>query len=201
VSGLSIYLKSGRRVALKPVPLVSLGFVIGGPPGAILAKMCTDRELRWLFVAYLLLLAVVATAKKSKENQSIAQSESIPQGSFVPLLAIGIIAGVSSGLLGIGGGLAITALSVVFLHRGQHGAQALSLAITTLPLTLPAAWVYIREGWHLPWAIVFCLLAELIVGTRVGALFANKLSERNLRIAFAVQLIGPAIYMGAIANR
>ena len=161
--------------------------------------MCTDRELRWVFVAYLLLLAVITTVKKPKEEPALDESEHIPQGSFVPLLAIGMVAGVASGLLGIGGGLAITALSVVLLHRRQHEAQVLSLAVTTLPLTLPAVWVYIRQGWHLPWAIVFCLLAGQIFGTRVGALFANKLSERNLKIAFAALLIGLAIYMGAIA--
>jgi len=201
LSGLSIYLKSGRRVAFRPVLLVSLGFVIGGPLGAVFARMCSDHELRWMFVGYLSLLAVLAVGKKSKAKPLIAHEEQFKQSPFLALLAIGIIAGVTSGLLGIGGGLAITALSVVLLHKEQHEAQALSLAITTLPLTLPAAWVYVRQGWHLPWAVIVCLLAGLILGTRVGAVFANRLSERKLKIAFAALLIGLAIYMGAIANR
>jgi uncharacterized protein len=201
LSGLSIYLKSGRHVAVKPVLFVSLGFIVGGPLGAVVARMCSDRELRWMFVGYLLLLAVLAILKQSKVEKSIVPRTALPQNSFFAWIAIGIIAGVTSGLLGIGGGLAITALAVVLLHKEQHEAQALSLAITTLPLTLPAAWVYIHQGWRLPWVVIVCLLAGLIVGTRIGALFANRLSEQNLKIAFATLLIGLAIYMGAIANR
>jgi uncharacterized membrane protein YfcA len=201
LSGLAVYLNRGHRVASRPVLFISLGFVMGGPLGAVLAKMCSARELRWLFVGYLLLLAALAMLKQSKAGTSIVQNEGFPQGSFVALIAIGIIAGVSSGLLGIGGGLAITALAVVLLRVEQHQAQALGLAITTLPLTLPAAWVYVRQGWRLPWAVIAGLLAGLIAGTRIGALFANRLAERNLKIAFATLLIGLAIYMGATASR
>jgi uncharacterized protein len=201
LSGLSIYWNRGHQVALRPVLFISLGFVVGGPLGAVLAKMCCARELQWLFVGYLLLLAVLAMLKRSKAEKSTLQNEGQPQGSFVALIAIGIIAGLSSGLLGIGGGLAITALTVALLHVEQHQAQALGLAITTLPLTLPAAWVYIRQGWRLPWAVTAGLLAGLIAGTRIGALFANRLPERNLKFAFATLLVGLAIYMGATANR
>jgi uncharacterized protein len=193
LSGLSIYLKGGRSVALRPVVLVSLGFVLGGPGGAVLARMCTDRELKWMFVGYLSLLAVLATGRKSTVKEPARRSPRFA------LPAIGFIAGVTSGLLGIGGGLAITTLTVVLLHKEQHEAQALSLAITILPLTLPAAWVYIRAGWDLPWEVILCLLGGLVVGTRAGALFANRLSERKLKICFATLLIGLAIYMGATA--
>ena len=201
LSALSIYSKGGRRVTLRAVALVSTGFVIGGPLGAISARLCTDRELRWMFVGYLLLLALLAIMKKSKAVPSIEQIDEPSQRSSLLLVGIGMIAGFTSGLLGIGGGLAITALAVVFLHQKQHQAQALSLAITTLPLTLPAAWFYIRQGWHLPWTIIACLVAGLIVGTRIGGLFANRLSERNLKIAFTTLLLGLSAYMAATAGR
>ncbi len=62
------------------------------------------------------------------------------------LVAVGIIAGLSSGMLGIGGGLAVTALSTTMLGLGQHRAQAMSLILALLPLTVPAAGIYLARG-------------------------------------------------------
>jgi Sulfite exporter TauE/SafE len=78
LSGLSIYWNRGHQVALRPVLFISLGFVVGGPLGAVLAKMCCARELQWLFVGYLLLLAVLAMLKRSKAEKSTLQNECRP---------------------------------------------------------------------------------------------------------------------------
>jgi len=86
-----------------------------------------------MFVGYLFILAVLATLKQQKTANTPLEIKHFQRGSLVALIGIGIIAGFSSGLLGIGGGLAITALSVALL------------AVTALPLTLPAAWVYIDQ--------------------------------------------------------
>jgi uncharacterized protein len=199
LSGLSVYSGKGRQVAVSQVLIVATGFIIGGPIGAMLARLCTDRQLRWMFVCYLLLLVVLATVKKSKVRDSVVQTRHAERHSLIALVVIGMIAGTSSGLLGIGGGLAITALSVVVLRKKQHEAQALSLAITMLPLTLPAAWVYMRQGWHLPWLVIVGLVVGLAGGNWVGAGFANRLSEHKLRIAFAAILLAMAGYMVVIA--
>jgi uncharacterized protein len=105
----------------------------------------------------------------------------------------------SSGLLGIGGGLAITALSVLFLRMSQHQAQALSLMMTALPLTLPAAWVYVRHGSHLPWWAIAGMLTGLIAGSKLGSIVANRLPERNLRFVFIALILALAIYMAVTA--
>jgi uncharacterized protein len=201
LSGLAAYSRKGRRVAFVPLLLVSGGFVLGGPIGAVAAKMCSDGELRWMFVGYLLILAALAALKRSNGANAASKVEQVHRRSFGFLIGIGMIAGISSGLLGIGGGLAITALSVALLHKNQHEAQALSLTITALPLTLPAAWVYIYQGWHLPWLVIGCLVAGLALGTWIGAMFANRLTQRTLKVAFALLLIAMAAYMAVIAIR
>jgi uncharacterized protein len=198
LSGLSVYSGKGRRVKVSQVLVIAAGFVAGGPIGAILARLCTDRLLRWMFVCYLLLLAVLATAKKSNPGNSASHLE---RNSLIVLFVIGVVAGVSSGLLGIGGGLAITALSVVLLRKEQHEAQALSLAITMLPLTLPAAWVYMRQGWHLPWQVIISLVVGLAIGNWLGAGYANRLPEHKLKAAFAALLLAMAGYMAVIASK
>jgi uncharacterized membrane protein YfcA len=201
VSGLIAYSRKGHRVAVIPIVLVSIGFVIGGPIGAVIAKLCSERELRWMFVGYLLILTVPSALKGSHSNSSASGSESPPPHSFIALIGIGIIAGISSGLLGIGGGLAITALCLALLHKNQHEAQALSLAITAMPLTLPAAWVYVHHGWHASWQVIGYLVAGLAIGGWIGAMFANRLKERQLKAAFTSLLIAMAIYMTVRAIR
>jgi len=111
------------------------------------------------------------------------------------LVAVGIVAGLSSGMLGIGGGLAVTALSTTMLGLGQHRAQAMSLILALLPLTIPAAGIYLARGWGLPWWSIAGVVMGLWIATAVGARFANSLPERVLRPIFIVLILAMAAYM------
>ena len=114
---------------------------------------------------------------------------------WAALVAIGIVAGLSSGMLGIGGGLAVTALSTTLLHLGQHRAQAMSLILTLLPLTIPAAAIYLAQGWAIPWWSISGVVGGLWIATAIGARLANRLPERALRPTFVVMILGMAAYM------
>ena len=75
---------------------------------------------------------VTAVAIQGDGGADIA--EDVPL-HWASLAAIGAVAGWSSGFLGIGGGLAITALMTGLMKISQHRAQAMSLAVTALPVT------------------------------------------------------------------
>ena len=114
------------------------------------------------------------------------------------MAAIGGIAGWSSGFLGIGGGLAITALMTGLLKVSQHRSQAISLAVTALPVTLPAALFYVQQGTALPWATIAALIIGLWVGTGLGvdrARLANLVSPDKLRVALVIVIAGMAAFM------
>ena len=110
------------------------------------------------------------------------------------LLGVGIVSGLSSGLLGIGGGLAITAILAAGMKVPQHVAQALALAVTTLPLTLPAAWVY-AEQTSLPWWVIAGIVIGLWLGTAAGARLATLMSERALRGLMPLCIFAMAAFM------
>jgi uncharacterized membrane protein YfcA len=74
--------------------------------------------------------------------------------------------------MGIGGGLAIVVGLAGPLHVGQHRAQAANLAVSTLPLTAPAAITYLYQGWSIPWSLMLCIVIGLIGGNDVGARLA-----------------------------
>ncbi|HXN17616.1 MAG TPA: sulfite exporter TauE/SafE family protein [Candidatus Binatus sp.] len=199
----SLEYQATRQVAtelhLKWVAVLACGFVIGGPLGAAFAARFTDHQLRWMFVSYLFLLTFLSAIRKTKSSVAPCERATFQNVNWPGLAIIGAISGMSSGLLGIGGGLAITALSVLFLRMSQHQAQALSLMMTALPLTLPAAWVYVRHGSHLPWWAIAGMLTGLIAGSKLGSIVANRLPERNLRFVFIALILALAIYMAVTA--
>jgi len=194
VSGVLEYRRRGQGVPLLWVALLSAGFIGGGALGAVAAGSLSDRALRWSFVGYLLILAAIAALRGQGPASSTPEAPvAAPHG--IALVGIGVAAGLSSGLLGIGGGLAVTALSTTLLHLGQHRAQAMSLILTLLPLTIPAAGVYLAQGWALPWWSIAGVIAGLWIATAAGARLANRLPERLLRPTFIVLILAMAGYM------
>ena len=61
------------------------------------------------------------------------------------LVLLGVIAGICSGLIGIGGGVIIVPALVFVFGWSQHHAQGTTLALLVPPIGLPAAWTYYRH--------------------------------------------------------
>ena len=74
------------------------------------------------------------------------------------------------------------------LKISQHRAQAVSLAVTALPVTLPAALLYVQQGTELPWLTIVSLIVGLWIGTDIGARFANRVSPDRLRIVLMIMI-------------
>jgi hypothetical protein len=180
LSGVRGYRQAGHVVPWRWLGWMAAGFGLGGCVGALLATQVSDRALQWTFVGYLLLLLALLILRSRRSTSAIGSAvDREPAG--LPLFAIGLVAGWSSGFLGIGGGLAITALATGLLKLSQHRAQAVSLTVTALPVTLPAAWLYAQQGIALPWATIAALIAGLWLGTGLGARLAIRIDQRRLR--------------------
>ncbi|MGH9627022.1 MAG: sulfite exporter TauE/SafE family protein [Bryobacteraceae bacterium] len=89
---------------------------------------------------------------------------------YVKLLAIGLGAGVCSGMFGIGGGLVIVPALMYFLNMTQLGATGTSLMALIPPVGLLAAIEYHRNGYA---NVRYALL--IAAGLFIGALFGAKL--------------------------
>jgi hypothetical protein len=120
-----------------------------------------------------------ATTPETRGSADTSEDLPLP---WAALAGIGAVAGWSSGFFGIGGGLAITALMTGLLKVSQHRSQAISLAVTALPVTLPAALLYVQQGAELPWLTIISLIVGLWIGTDIGARFANRVSPDKLRV-------------------
>ena len=197
LSGVRNYARSGHRISLRWLIWLSVGFCIGGGVGAILATRVADHALQWCFVGYLLLLITLMLLRPPKpraEGAAADVPEDVPL-HWASLCTVGAVAGWSSGFLGIGGGLAITALMSVWLKLSQHRAQAMSLAVTALPVTIPAAALYIQQGTELPWLTIVALVIGLWIGTDIGARFATRVAPERLRIMLMLIITAMALFM------
>jgi uncharacterized membrane protein YfcA len=120
-------------------------------------------------------------------------------GDIVGLIGLGIAAGVSSGLLGVGGGVLMVPALVIFLHLSQLHAEATSLLAIVLVAGL-GAWRQHGYGNLRPRdAVVIGLLSP--VGVAGGAVLANAVPERALELSFAAVQLYFAWQLGRRALR
>ena len=109
------------------------------------------------------------------------------------LAAIGVAAGVLSGLLGVGGGLVIVPALVLFVGVSQHRANATSLA-AIVPISLVAA-VLFGGARSVDVAVGIPLAVGAVVGVTVGAAAMGHVREARLRQAFGVFILAVAVFL------
>ncbi len=107
------------------------------------------------------------------------------------LVAIGLAAGILSGLFGIGGGLVIVPLLVLLAGFGQREASATSLAAIGLIAAVGVAVYAIAGKVHPVEGVVVGAPAAL--GAGLGAALQQRLTNRTLALLFAALLVGLGI--------
>ena len=107
---------------------------------------------------------------------------------ILSLILIGILAGVLSGLVGVGGGIIMVPLLVMFFGFNQHQAQGTSLAVLAVPVTAVAVFNYYKEGQiNVKYAAIIAVF--FVVGSIFGSKFALTLDQKMLKKIFAVVLL------------
>ncbi|HWH43334.1 MAG TPA: TSUP family transporter [Thermoleophilaceae bacterium] len=100
------------------------------------------------------------------------------------ILAVGFVAGVTSGLLGVGGGVIFVPGLVILLGEGQLEAEATSL-LAVVVVAGAGAWRQQHYGnLRLRDGVLIGVLSP--VGVVAGVVIANEVPERGLEIGFAV---------------
>ena len=117
----------------------------------------------------------------------------------IAAVAVGLAAGMASGMLGVGGGILFVPGLVFFLGLSQLGAEATSL-LAIVPVALVGAWrqhgygnVRIRDG------LIVAALSP--AGVLLGVWLANTLSERALELSFAAVQVAFAVALARRALR
>lgn len=119
--------------------------------------------------------------------------------TWLLFILLGVVAGLISGFVGVGGGIIIVPALVLLFGFTQKLAQGTTLALLVPPIGIFAALAYYREGNVNLSAAAFIVLGFL-VGSYFGAKYVNHLSSDVVTRIFAVFLIAIAVRM-LIATR
>lgn len=108
--------------------------------------------------------------------------------TLIGLLVLGLIAGLLSSLVGIGGGIVIVPALVFMFAMSQKMAQGTSLAMLLPPIGIFAVVNYYKAGF-VDLKIAGLLVAAFLVGSIVGSKIALDLPENIIKKIFGVFLL------------
>lgn len=119
--------------------------------------------------------------------------------SFVSYILIGSIAGIASGMLGIGGGtITVPALYIIFKMIGLPQAYLMHLSIGTSLASIVINTFSAARAHHLRGAVMIAtvkrMLPGIVLGTILGGFFAHLLSGIILEIFFGLFACSLGIY-------
>src|ERR1700741_4564273 len=110
------------------------------------------------------------------------------------VLALGVVAGILLGLLGIGGGIVLVPAMVHVLRMDQHLAQGTSLFILLPPIGLGALRQYWKAGHVDLRAGILCAVG-MILGAWIGGVVAGLVCTPALKVCFGGYLIFSAVLL------
>jgi len=106
---------------------------------------------------------------------------------IIYLIIIGILAGMLSGLIGIGGGLLMVPM-LVMLGFSQHQAQGTSITVLLFPVMAFAVYNYYKAGYvDFKYALIIAIF--FAVGSYFGSKLAINFDQKNLQKIFGFILI------------
>lgn len=162
--------------------ILMIGTVTGVMYGTRLLARIPTTPLRWLFIAFML----VSAARLLFEVPNRGNDLTLTSGMAVAIVALGLVTGVLSGLLGVGGGVFMVPVMILVLGMSDVVSKGTSL-LAVIPTGLVATWLnHQRANVDLRSAAVLGLAG--VPTSLVGTALAVWLPPRAAAVLFAVFL-------------
>ncbi|MDZ4664418.1 MAG: sulfite exporter TauE/SafE family protein [Bacteroidota bacterium] len=104
------------------------------------------------------------------------------------LLAVGVVAGFLSGLVGIGGGIVIVPVLIYFMSMNQKEAQGTTLFMFLFPIGILGVYNYYKEG-QVNYKYALIMAITFIVGSYFGSKTALALDTKVVKQIFGAMII------------
>ena len=104
------------------------------------------------------------------------------------LLVLGLVAGILSGMVGIGGGIVIVPALVYFLGFSQHNAQGTVLFMFLFPIGILGVFNY-WQGGHVDWKTACIMGMTFFVGSFLGSKFSIALDAQTVKRIFGMVIL------------
>jgi uncharacterized membrane protein YfcA len=189
-------------IEVPAVAAVATGGTLGAPVGVWLNKQLSPSLLLVLFalVAAVIGLWTLFIGKASESNG--AQSLSLSQArvhSFSAQLAlmtvVGLIAGMLSGMLGVGGGFFIIPALLFFRGLEIHSAIATSMPVVVL-ISAVAMIGHLVAGQRPSLGLTALFAAGGVVGVELGSRLGRRLDRAKLERVLGVAVLVIAMLIG-----
>ncbi len=112
--------------------------------------------------------------------------------TFIILIAIGLLAGVLSGFVGVGGGILMIPLLMLLLGLSQFEAQGTALVAMLPPIGILAAMNYFKSG-YVKWEYAVVIALTFVIGGYFGSKMSLSLNPTTVRKVFGVVMFFAAI--------
>lgn len=187
------YFRAGK-LKIQSAAWIALGILLGAWFGASITLGLNTNLLERLYGLFILYMAWRYAeprkwlAERRGQKPKVAPDESSGQSPWYGLLALGLFAGVMSGMFGIGGGIIIVIALIEIFHFDQKQAVGTSLAALLPPVSISAVYEYYRAG-YLQISTAALLAGGLVFGAIIGARIALGLPGTTIKRAYGIFLL------------
>jgi uncharacterized membrane protein YfcA len=199
--GIITYATHGQ-VAWIPAIIVSVGAVIGAQIGAWLLHRLSLGFLRWLFIVFLIAVMI----NLFFDIPSRTNVFDLTWVGGIGLALAGLVAGILSGLLGVGGGIIIVPVLIMFFNMSDLVAKGTSL-VMILPTSVSGTIANMRRK-NTDLVVAAFIGVAACVTTPFGAWIARSVTPLVGNILFAIflaiivtQLIVRAVRQARVAKQ
>jgi uncharacterized membrane protein YfcA len=176
------------NVRLRRAAVFAASGVVGTLAGTRLATLVTGTVQLTLFAVVMLLAAgFMLRGSREPAGTGVATAADTPPRHVLLTALDGLVIGVLTGLVGVGGGFLIVPALVVLGRLPMHHAVGTSLAVIAInALTGFAGYL---DQITVDWGFMAGFTACAVVGILAGSRLAGRLPARTLRRAFAIGLL------------
>ena len=194
LSGMQAYRRAGQ-LDFRAVAWAAPPGVAGAVGGAALTKVI-DPHILLLVTAGLITWQAISIGLGTSPEEALG-TPLRPSG--LAFVAMGLVAGFASGLLGIGGGVVMVPVMVGLLQMPLKRSLGTSLVIIAF-MVVPGTIVHALLG-HINWAIFLWLTLGVVPGAALGSRWTIRAKDRTLRAAVGILLLAVGLAYGGLEVR
>lgn len=180
-------------------PVIALVGGAGIPAAWAGAALGRGLDPGFLMLAFAMIMVVAGIRMLIKPRVVEGSCSTGPHRTFwfcVPkAVAVGLLVGFLTGLLGVGGGFLITPALTILLGLPMKQAVGTSLAIITI--NSAAGFGAHAAGYTTDWTTTLAFAVPAIVGSVAGTRISRRLQDRHIRISFAMLIFAVAVWVTA----